>query len=318
MGQSSSGEGGITSLFTTLKIARLLRVSRVARKLDQFAHYSSVMLLLLVLSFLLSGHWLACLWYAIGMTGSCQDGVIRNTSWLVNLGRDLGEPLEFDASCNVQHMPESSKCYVAALYFVMTSLTSVGFGNISANTKEEQIFCVFVLLFGALVYATIFGNITTIIQQLHTDTNRYHDAINSVSEFSRQFHVPQELRDRIRDHIVSSWTISRGIDAKKVINLCPEDLRADIAVHLHRKVFNDHKAFRESSDACLRALATEIVERRFCHGDLVYHKGEVVDEIVFIMSGCLEILEDDDVVVAILSNGDAFGIGIGNYYWDYK
>ena len=41
-----SGEGGITSLFTTLKIARLLRVSRVARKLDQFAHYSSVMLLL--------------------------------------------------------------------------------------------------------------------------------------------------------------------------------------------------------------------------------------------------------------------------------
>ena len=92
-----------------------------------------------------------------------------------------------------------------------------------------------------------------------------------------------------------------------VINLCPEDLQADIAVHLHRRVFNDHKAFRESSDSCLRALATEISERRVCHGDLVYHKGEPVDEVVFIMSGCLEILEDDDVVVAILSNGDAFG-----------
>ena len=48
------------------------------------------------------------------------------------------------------------------------------------------------------------------------DTNRYHDAVNSVQEFSRQYHVPPELRDRIRDHIVSSWTISRGIDAKKV------------------------------------------------------------------------------------------------------
>ena len=36
-------------------------------------------------------------------------------------------------------------------------------------------------------------------------------------------------------------------------------------------------------------------------------KGEAVDEVVFIMSGCLEILEDDDVVIAILSNGDAFG-----------
>ena len=27
---------------------------------------------------------------------------------------------------------------VASLYFVMTSLTSVGFGNIAANTKSEQ------------------------------------------------------------------------------------------------------------------------------------------------------------------------------------
>ena len=61
-----------------------------------------------------------------------------------------------------------AKLYVAALYFIMTSLTSVGFGNIAANTKQEQIFCVIVLLFGALVYATIFGNITTIIQQLYT------------------------------------------------------------------------------------------------------------------------------------------------------
>ena len=72
--------------------------------------------------------------------------------------------------------------------------------------------------------------------------------------------------------------IKRSNKIFKVINLCPEDLQADIAVHLHRKVFNDHKAFRESSDSCLRALATEISDRRVCHGDLVYHKGEPVDE----------------------------------------
>ena len=56
------------------------------------------------------GHWLACLWYAIGMTGSCQDGVLKNTSWLVNLGKELGEPLVFNETCNVQQMPDSSKC----------------------------------------------------------------------------------------------------------------------------------------------------------------------------------------------------------------
>ena len=39
-GPSQPGEGGITSLFSALKVARLLRVARVARKLDHFAEYS--------------------------------------------------------------------------------------------------------------------------------------------------------------------------------------------------------------------------------------------------------------------------------------
>ena len=44
----SEAQEGITSLFSALKVARLLRVARVARKLDHFAEYSGVMLVLLV------------------------------------------------------------------------------------------------------------------------------------------------------------------------------------------------------------------------------------------------------------------------------
>ena len=44
---------------------------------------------------------------------------------------------------------------------------------------------VIVLIFGALLYAMIFGNVTTIIQQVYADTNRYHDSLNSVREFAR-------------------------------------------------------------------------------------------------------------------------------------
>ena len=47
-------------------VIRLLRVARVARKMDHFAEYSGVVLILLVGAFVLFGHWLACMWYAIG------------------------------------------------------------------------------------------------------------------------------------------------------------------------------------------------------------------------------------------------------------
>ena len=48
----------------------------------------------------------------------------------------------------VKNGPDPKDLYVASLYFTMTTLTSVGFGNIAANSAAEQIFCVVVLIFG--------------------------------------------------------------------------------------------------------------------------------------------------------------------------
>ena len=38
--------------------------------------------------------------------------------------------------------------YVTALYYSCTSLTTVGFGNVSANTKWEKVFSVVIMLIG--------------------------------------------------------------------------------------------------------------------------------------------------------------------------
>ena len=54
-----------------------------------------------------------------------------------------------------------------------------------------------VLIFGALLYAMIFGNVTTIISQIYADMNRYHDSLNSVREFARFNSVPQNIEARI-------------------------------------------------------------------------------------------------------------------------
>ena len=59
-----------------LKLARLVRVARLEllpnqlilvlrflQKMDRFSQYSAVILSLLMVSFFLLAHWLACLWY---------------------------------------------------------------------------------------------------------------------------------------------------------------------------------------------------------------------------------------------------------------
>ena len=89
-------------------------------------------------------------------------------------------------------------------------------------------------------------------------------------------------------------------DYFQVLNYCPKDMKADICVHLNRKVFNELPAFRLASDGCLRSLAMYFAMSHSAPGDLLFHQGESIDSLCFIVSGSLEVIQDEEVV-AILS-----------------
>lgn len=44
--------------------------------------------------------------------------------------------------------PSIPSAYIASLYFTLSSLTSVGFGNVCANTDAEKIFSICIMLMG--------------------------------------------------------------------------------------------------------------------------------------------------------------------------
>jgi len=90
-------------------------------------------------------------------------------------------------------------------------------------------------------------------------------------------------------------------------------MKADICVHLNRKVFNEHPAFKLASDGCLRALALNFTTNHSAPGDLIYHCGESLDCLCFVSSGSLEIIQDDEVI-AILGKGDV----TGDVFWREK
>ena len=94
--------------------------------------------------------------------------------WLYELANSLN--VKYYTETNAQNFtlkklgPTIRSRYVTSLYFTLSSLTSVGFGNVSANTDTEKIFSVLVMLIGALMHAVVFGNVTAIIQVQLTPT----------------------------------------------------------------------------------------------------------------------------------------------------
>ena len=202
-----------SNVLSLLKTARLLRLGRVARKMDRYSEYGAAVLVLLMCAFFLLAHWLACGWYLIGnyefmvlaekqnetllmlrdSGGTCSSKARSNSclvekasenccysyeqlntsgfGWISTLATDLGKEyyfqLDHDTKVTPVEGPGSIDKYITALYFTFSSLTSVGFGNVSPNTNVEKGFSISVMLIGSLMYATIFGNVSAIIQRLY-------------------------------------------------------------------------------------------------------------------------------------------------------
>ncbi|XP_037086191.1 potassium voltage-gated channel subfamily H member 8-like [Pollicipes pollicipes] len=122
-----------------LKLTRLLRLVRLLQKIDRYTQYSSMILTLLLVLFSLAAHWLACVWYVLADRERQQHSADWDIGWIPQLAERLHLSVD-----NVT----SEMSYITALYFTCTSLTSVGFGNVSANTNSEKIFSVVVMLVG--------------------------------------------------------------------------------------------------------------------------------------------------------------------------
>ncbi|XP_043549811.1 potassium voltage-gated channel subfamily H member 7-like isoform X2 [Chiloscyllium plagiosum] len=297
-----SGSDETTTLIGLLKTARLLRLVRVARKLDRYSEYGAAVLMLLMCIFALIAHWLACIWYAIGNVE--RPYLVHKIGWLDSLGQQIEKRYNIsDASSG----PSIKDKYVTALYFTFSSLTSVGFGNVSPNTNSEKIFSICVMLIGSLMYASIFGNVSAIIQRLYSGTARYHMQMLRVKEFIRFHQIPNPLRQRLEEYFQHAWTYTNGIDMNmEVLKGFPECLQADICLHLNQALLQNCKAFKGASKGCLRALAMKFKTTHAPPGDTLVHSGDILTALYFISRGSIEILKEN-IVVAILGKNDIFG-----------
>ncbi|XP_063034975.1 potassium voltage-gated channel subfamily H member 4 isoform X1 [Melospiza melodia melodia] len=292
----------VTSLVHLLKTVRLLRLLRLLQKLDRYSQYSAMVLTLLMSMFALLAHWMACIWYVIGRQElESNDPRTWDIGWL----HELGKRLEAPYINNSVGGPSIRSAYIASLYFTLSSLTSVGFGNVCANTDTEKIFSICTMLIGALMHAVVFGNVTAIIQRMYSRRSLYHTRMKDLKDFIRVHHLPQQLKQRMLEYFQTTWSVNNGIDANELLHDFPDELRADVAMHLNKDILQ-LPIFETASRGCLRSLSLHIKTSFCAPGEYLLRQGDALQANYFVCSGSLEVLKDN-VVLAILGKGDLIG-----------
>jgi len=58
--------------------------------------------------------------------------------------------------------------YLAALYWTFTTMSTVGYGDITARTYMEQCMSIILMLFGVVFFSFVIGSISSIFSRIDT------------------------------------------------------------------------------------------------------------------------------------------------------
>ncbi|CAG2169674.1 unnamed protein product [Oppiella nova] len=262
-----------------------------------------------MLSFSLLAHWLACIWYVIAVEEIELNPINWDVGWLHQLSSKLG----YETVTN--NLTDFSS-YITALYFTTSSLTSVGFGNVSANTDAEKVFSILIMLIGALMHAVVFGasipvpkcNVTAIIQRMYARRSQYQTRLRDLKDFFKLHQIPKQLRQRMTDYFQTTWSLNNGIDHNEILREFPDELRCDVSLHLHREILS-LPIFETAPQGFLKLLSLHIKSNFCAPEEYLLHKGDALSNIFLVCNGSMEVLQDS-MVVAILGKGDLVGCDI--------
>eukprot|EP01033_Poteriospumella_lacustris_P008702 gene8702-6258_t len=198
-------------------------------------------------------------------------------------------------------------CYGRSVYFVLGTMTSIGYGDISPYTSREILWEQVVAIAGAYIAAIFMGYIGA--YQLDKDARSDHAfqaKIRTVKAYITYRQLPPALKESILMQFNYAWTKNRSLNGihHTLLSHLSEPCRIDLSLQLQSEVLQEVPLLH---DACLqlkRRLAAKLTPQIVVAESVVYRAGDVGHQLFFVHGGELQVMLSQDK-----STLDAFGLG---------
>jgi len=156
-------------------------------------------LIFFAIIFLLLCHISTCLWI-LSSTINSKEGASAadkrfDGTWLADFDKTDSSGGDF---------------YIVSLYWTITTITTVGYGDISATNLFEMVFSSVMMLIGVISFSFANGALASIITNNDSNTGRYQEKLEILEKAKKDYPIPEVLYRKMKKSL--SYTLKNEIN----------------------------------------------------------------------------------------------------------
>jgi len=123
-------------------------------------------------------HLIGCLWLFVARVDSNAE-----LSWIAKGHYELATPFEV---------------YFDSFFFVATTMSGIGFGNVLPFTNLEYAACMVIMVVGATIYANFFAHFAVTVYKRNASRIDNLKRLEQAKAFASRRALPEGLKEKIR------------------------------------------------------------------------------------------------------------------------
>ena len=139
-------------------------------------------------------------------------------------------------------MPDE-ELYITAFYFTVTTLVTVGYGDITAISLQDKLLCILLMLIGVLSFSFATGALSSIISNYDSTEAKLKEKISTLNSIQSEYKIELSLYNKCVKTVHYDHSRKQK-DFIEFLDELPHKIKIELAMKIHEQMYLSIKFFR--------------------------------------------------------------------------